>query len=231
LNAKAQRYWDEKATQVSFTHPLNLDWLVQVPQSARILDYGCGYGRTLAELTDAGWRNCVGVDFSLAMIARGRRERPDLRLCELDSPRCAEPDAAFELALLFAVLTTIADEADQLAVMAELRRLLEPGGWLYLSDYLVQADERSLARYRAGEARHGVHGVHGVWDREDGGVFRHQTREGLNRLLAGFEVIAERQVETNTFSGAKAVAIQVLAQRRADARPLERARPAEPPLT
>jgi SAM-dependent methyltransferase len=209
LSAQAPRYWDEKAGQVAFTHPLNLDWLAELPKRARILDYGCGYGRTLAELGDAGWRNGVGVDFSSGMIERGRREHPDLHLHTIDSTRLDEPDGAFDAALLFAVLTTIPDDADQLAVMAELKRLLAPGGWLYLSDYLLQEDERSLKRYRAGAPGYDVYGV---WYREDGAVFRHHTRDGLERLLAGFEVIAERQVETTTFSGAPAVAFQVLAR-------------------
>jgi SAM-dependent methyltransferase len=209
LSAAAQRYWDEQAAQVAFTHPLNLDWLAALPRRARLLDYGCGYGRTLAELWGAGWRNSVGVDFSSGMIERGRREHPALELRTVGKTRLAEPDGAFDAAFLFAVLTTIPGDADQLAVMAELRRLLAPGAWLYLSDYLLQDDERSLGRYRAGEARHGVYGV---WDREDGGVFRHHTREGLHRLLTGFEVVEERQLQTSTLSGAPATAIQVLAR-------------------
>ena len=213
MNGEAQHYWDRKAAQATFTHPLHLPWLAALPKQARILDYGCGYGRVLAELRDAGWRNGVGVDFSAAMIERGRRDHPGLDLRSVSGTRVAEPDGAFAAALLFAVLTTMPGDAEQAAVMAEIQRVLAPGGWLYLSDYLLQDDERSLARYRAGQARHGVLGV---WDREDGGVFRHQTREALDRLLAGFEVVAERQVQTVTFSGAPAVAIQVLARRCVD---------------
>lgn len=210
MSGAAPGYWDEKAAQVTFAHPLNLGWLVGLPKRARILDYGCGYGRVLAVLSDAGWRDGVGVDFSGGMIERGRREHPDLELRTINSTRLDEQDGAFDAAFLFAVLTCIPGDADQLAVMGELKRLLAPGGWLYLSDYLLQDDERSLARYRAGETRHRVYGV---WDRDDGAVFRHQTRAGLERLLAGFESIVERQVETITFSGAPAIAIQVLARR------------------
>jgi SAM-dependent methyltransferase len=210
LSGAAQRYWDEKAAQLTFTHPLNPDWLADLPKQARILDYGCGYGRTLAELRDAGWRNSVGADFSAGMIERGRREHPGLELRAISKTRIDEPDGAFDVAFLFAVLTCIPGDADQLAVVAELQRLLAPGGWLYLSDYLLQDDARSLARYRDGEARHGVYGV---WDREDGGVFRHQTHAGLARLLVSFEAVAERQVETTTLSGAPATMIQVLARR------------------
>jgi SAM-dependent methyltransferase len=212
MPAGSARYWDEKSGQViTFAHPLHLPWLEALPKTARILDYGCGYGRTLAELRDAGWRGGVGVDASAGMIGRGRREHPDLDLRVVGE--IAEPDGAFDAALLFAVLTTIPDDAEQAAMMAALTRLLAPGGWLYLSDYPLQDDERSLARYRAGAARHGLYGV---WDREDGAVFRHHSRERLDQLLAGFEVVAERQVQTVTFSGAPATAIQLLARKRSD---------------
>jgi SAM-dependent methyltransferase len=109
-----------------------------------------------------------------------------------------------------AVLTTIADDQVQDAVMAELKRLLKPGGLLLLSDYPLQTDARYLARYAAGEAEHGVYGV---WTREDGGIFRHHPPERLAHLLAGFEVLATRELATTTLSGAPATAVQLLARR------------------
>lgn len=210
MSQEAQRYWDENAGAFAFTHPLNLDWLSDLPRDGRILDYGCGYGRTLAELAQAGWRNAVGVDFSQEMVARGRRAHPELDLRRVDALPLAEPAGAFDAVILFAVLTCVPGDDEQRALLGELSRLLKPGGLLYLSDYLLQSDARYLARYRAGSARHGVYGV---WDREDGGVFRHHTREGLDALLAGFERIAEREVPTTTMTGAAATAIQVLARR------------------
>jgi hypothetical protein len=96
--------------------------------------------------------------------------------------------------------------------MTELRRVLKPGGLLYLSDYPLQTDDRYLARYGAGLGRHGVYGV---WDREDGGLFRHHSRERLEALLAGFNILEQREIATTTLSGSPAVAIQVLARRSA----------------
>jgi SAM-dependent methyltransferase len=207
----AQRYWDANASAYAFSHPIDFRWLGDVPKDARILDYGCGYGRSLAELRAAGWRNSVGVDFSREMIARGQREHPEVCLRHIEGTPIDEPDGAFDVALLFAVLTTIADDASQEALVSELARLLRPGGLIYVSDYPLQSDARYLERYRRGAAQHGVYGV---WTREDGGVFRHHTHERLATLLSLFERVAERDIETRTLSGATAKATQLLARRR-----------------
>ena len=211
MTGAAQAYWEANAEAYSFAHPLERAWLGELAPAARILDYGCGYGRLTAELAAAGWANAVGVDFSAAMVARGRREHPQLDLRHIAGLPLAEPDGAFDAAIVFAVLTCIPDDADQRALVAELRRLIRPGGLLYVSDYLLQPGARHAARYEAGLARHGVLGV---WDREDGGVFRHHTREGLDWLLADFEPVAEREVASVTMSGAPATVIQRVIRRR-----------------
>ena len=51
-----------------------------VAKDAHILDFGCGYGRTLAELADAGFTDLAGIDFSETLIERGKAERSDLDL-------------------------------------------------------------------------------------------------------------------------------------------------------
>ena len=209
MSGQSQAYWDTHAEAHVFSHPLELDWLAELPKHARILDYGCGYGRATAALAAAGWR-AVGVDFAAGMIARGRRENSGLDLRHIEGLPLAEPDGAFDAAILFAVLTCISADADQRAVIAELTRLIRPGGLLYVSDYLLQSDVRYAERYRVGAARHGVYGV---WDRGDGAVFRHHTRQALDGLLAGFEPVAERALETVTLSGARATAIQLLVRR------------------
>ncbi len=74
------RYWDRVATEKRFSHPLRLDWLEKYSnKQARILDYGCGYGRTLAELSRAGFTNLAGADFSERMLARANVVVPAAR--------------------------------------------------------------------------------------------------------------------------------------------------------
>lgn len=207
MDPHLRAYWDRIGPAQTFAHPLRQDWLAGLGPDARILDYGCGYGRNLQALGDQGWRNTLGVDFSAAMIARARDMHPRLDLRVIDSLPLAEPEASFDAVLLFAVLTCIPRDEDQIALVAELKRVLKPGGRLYLSDYPLQADQRNLARYRASQARHGIYGV---WDREDGGVFRHHDMAWLHRLLSGWEELACEVIETSTMGGNAATVVQSL---------------------
>jgi SAM-dependent methyltransferase len=79
-------YWETAGAAKTFTHPLNPEWLAGIGRTARVLDYGCGYGRIMAELGDHGFEDVLGVDISAALIERGRRERPGLRFDVIGSP-------------------------------------------------------------------------------------------------------------------------------------------------
>ena len=80
-----ETYWDSFATEKSFTHPISLDEIREViPNDGKILDYGCGYGRTCNELTRGGFNDVVGVDISSQMIARGKLLNPELNLQHFD---------------------------------------------------------------------------------------------------------------------------------------------------
>lgn len=204
-------YWDGVADKKTFTHPLNAEWLSRfLDPQAGILDYGCGYGRTLDELASLGYANTVGVDFSSAMIARGKRSFPYLDLRPSRALPLAWADASFDAVLLLAVLTCIPDDAEQRQVIGELRRLLRPGGLLYISDMPLQADRRNLARYANDVTRFGTYGV---FQTDDGAVVRHHDDRWIEGLLQGFDKIACRHVEVRTMNGNAATAVQILARR------------------
>ncbi|MFC7533564.1 class I SAM-dependent methyltransferase [Actinoplanes sp. GCM10030250] len=202
-------YWDTAGAAKTFTHPINVAWMAGLDRSARILDYGCGYGRVMAELSDMGFADVTGVDVSAALIERGRQARPDLSLAVLESPPAmAFPAGSFDVVVLFAVLTCIPAEEDQRALVRELGRVLGPGGILYVSDLLLQPDIRNRERYAAHP------GPYGVFTTDDGAVCRHHDVEYLRELFAEFEVVEERRISVTTMNGRQAEGIQMLARRR-----------------
>ena len=92
-------------------------------QAARVLDYGCGYGRVMEELSGYGFSGVSGVDLSPALIDRGRQLGPDLRFSVLESPPALPcGSGSFDVVLLFAVLTCVPDDNAQQALIAELVR-------------------------------------------------------------------------------------------------------------
>ena len=74
-------YWDSVSEKKDFTTPFQEDVFSQyVRKDALIADIGCGYGRTLHELSLKGYSRLIGFDFSPEMIRRGRRQFPELDL-------------------------------------------------------------------------------------------------------------------------------------------------------
>lgn len=182
-----------------------------VPIGAKVLDYGCGYGRACAELATSGYRDVVGVDISAGMIARGRALDPNLDLRRCDGCSLPFADDTFDACVLLAVLTCIPTDAGQRLVLAEIRRILRPGGILYVSDYPLQPDSRNQARYRKFQK---AFGVFGVFRLPDGGVVRHHDRRWIHELLAPFEIIGENRAEVTTMNGNAARIFQILARKR-----------------
>jgi SAM-dependent methyltransferase len=201
-------YWDRSAAK-TFTHPLSEDFIAALKSDDRILDYGCGYGRSLQQLGLLGFGNTVGVDFSREMVARGRRERPDLDLRHIERPAIDEPDGSFDAALILAVLTCIIRDDEQSAVLREIRRLLRPGGILFISDMPLQDSARNRRRYDEGA----VHGPYGTFETGDGGIVRHHTESHIQGWLSGFETISRKPIELTTMHGNPASAIQLVARR------------------
>ncbi len=98
------------------------------------LDLGCGCGRVLRWLADASPRPRLhGSDISAEAIAWDRENLPFARF-DVNGPRppLPHPDGAFDLVVAISVVTHLA-ESLHLEWLAELRRVLRPGGLLLIS--------------------------------------------------------------------------------------------------
>ena len=200
-------YWNRVAPTKAFSHPVNTAKLFEfVPLRGRILDYGCGYGRALGILEACGYNNLIGVDPVPAMIERARREFPSVSFAVLGTKQKTDlPDASVDAVLLFAVLTSAPANDTQRMIIAEITRLLRPGGVLYISDMFLQTDARNLERYIEGEKRHGLYGV---FDLRDGVTVRHHDRSWIAALTTGYEPIAFEEIPIQTMNGNAATGFQ-----------------------
>ena len=113
----------------------------------RILDAGCGSGPLFAALRDRG-AIVTGLDKSAGMLELARRrlgDGADLRVADLGRP-LPFPDGAFDDVIASLVLHYLEDWT---APLAELRRVLRPGGRLIASvDHPLQGHPLRPSRRR-----------------------------------------------------------------------------------
>lgn len=169
-----------------------------VATDARILDFGCGYGRTLAELSDAGYADLTGIDFSQSLIERGKTEHPGLDLTAYPGGPFPFEDNSFDAVLMLGVFTCMLETKLQAETLIEVKRVLKPGGFLYVNDFLLNRDKRNLDRYALGQERYGIYGI---FDVDDGGVLRHHDRNHMEALFFDFETVAFEEVVYGTMHG------------------------------
>lgn len=199
---KQQDYWNHVAKQKEFTTPFQAeDFLKYVKQDGYVLDVGCGYGRTLDELYHNGYRNLVGIDFSNGMIERGKEQFPylDLHVKE-DADKINLPDESVDAVILFAVLTCIRRNEEQEQLLSEIKRVLKPEGILYVNDFLLNTDERNLARY---EKFKEIYGVYGVFELPEGAICRHHDEAWIKQLLNDFSELEYNHLTFTTMNGHK----------------------------
>lgn len=194
-----RRYWTERGRHKTFTTPFRMDiFKKHVATDARVLDFGCGYGRTLAELAGEGYTALTGIDFSETLIERGREEHPGLDLIAYPGGPLPFDDDSFDAALMLGVFTCIIETRAQAEALLELKRVLRPGGLLYVNDFLLNRDRRNLDRYMAGKEKYGVYGV---FDVEDGGTMRHHDRNHMEALFLDFEPLVFEETIFDTMHG------------------------------
>ncbi|MEE9274609.1 MAG: methyltransferase domain-containing protein [bacterium] len=111
---------------------LSLETLLEVPPRARILDLGCGYGRH-CRAWRAGGHNPVGIDLSPHLLQMAREAEPGGAWVRGDFRRLPfAPDRFDAAALMFITFGYFADRAEDLAALREARRVLRPGGGIFL---------------------------------------------------------------------------------------------------
>jgi SAM-dependent methyltransferase len=119
---------------------------------APVLDLACGAGRHQRTLCERGWWT-VGLDLSPSLLRTARGEDRNAPLVRADMRELPFATGTFALVVnLFTSFGYFRDDAQHLRVLAEVARVVQPGGWFVL-DYLhanhvrqslVHRDERTV---------------------------------------------------------------------------------------
>lgn len=160
--------------------------------ASTVLDIGCGVGRWCMHFAHLGL-NPTGLDISSEAITQAKAWASDegMALSFLVAPATALPlaDASFSAVVASAVLDHL-PLAECRAAMAEIRRVLRPGGALFVS-------------FDGEDPEPAPHDVlpDGTWQYTegdlDGTVWRYWSDDEIRTLLVGFEALAWQTVGRN----------------------------------
>ena len=110
--------------------------------AARVLDVGCGTGAVVDFVRQRHGLAALGLDFSALLLEEGSRTNPETPLVRGRAEQLPTSDNSFAAVLCECVLSLCAHPS---AVLREIRRVLEPGGYLVLTD--VYAREPAAAAW------------------------------------------------------------------------------------
>jgi ubiquinone/menaquinone biosynthesis C-methylase UbiE len=159
-----------------------------LPRGARVLDAGCGSGRTLMQLAPHGSVSGIELNEDAAAIARARGDF-DVRIGRLEE--LPWDDETFDL---ITCLDVIEHTSDDVRALTELRRVSKPGGWVLVT----------VPAYQSLWSQHDIANHH----------FRRYSRRTLAAAAAaaGFEV--ERMTSFNSLLLAPAAVVRLARRRR-----------------
>ena len=111
--------------------------------SGRVLDIGCGDGKLLVALAARGFTG-TGVELN-SRVQERLPPGSDVQVCVGTLAQAAFPDASFRVVVLRHVLEHL---RDPLAVLTEVRRIIEPGGGLVIAVPNLASWQARLTRDR-----------------------------------------------------------------------------------
>lgn len=180
--SEQQNYWNSNALKKVFNFPFYLDLFKKYSeQSNKILDYGCGYGRILGYLINAGFNNLYGIDFSNEMLKLAEKNYPTIHFSKNESLLISFDDSQFDNVILCSVLGCNPYLHDQKLIVKEISRILKPDGVLYLADFLITDDERNQNRYKNFSNSRELE--YGVFELENSVLIRHHSESYIRNLL------------------------------------------------
>ena len=155
----APSYWVKFGLNTSQIHRAFLaKFLARVPPHSTLLSAACGAGRFDGFLLEAG-HSVVGIDQSEKMLARAREQFPEVRYVQMGLQEMAF-QAAFDGAICMDAMEHICPE-DWPGILQRFRAALKPGGVLYFTADVEEAEKDAVERAYARAQARGLPVVYG----------------------------------------------------------------------
>jgi 2-polyprenyl-3-methyl-5-hydroxy-6-metoxy-1,4-benzoquinol methylase len=124
--------------------PVYLQSRLPLDKHAHILDFGCGFGQFLRELSGRGYGNVSGYDIEPEAIAFCRAN--GLQIIDGNSASLGDLDSRYDFILSSHVIEHLPKDA-VISTLRDLRKLLRPGGTLLVCVPNAQANTGSYWAY------------------------------------------------------------------------------------
>lgn len=117
-----------------------LEWLLdRLPDSARVLDIGCGTGKPTAQVLSAAGHRVTGVDVSPGMVEIARAQVPAARFELADLRTLSYPSGSWDAVIaFFPLLQMTRPEID--SALAGFADWVAPGGYLLVATVPVDIE-------------------------------------------------------------------------------------------
>lgn len=115
-------------------------FLPYINKHDKILDVGCGNGRLLQLFSDLEV-DYSGIDISNSLIHEAKKEWPKARFAKGDIMKLDSQEASFRAVFCLAVLYHIPSRELRQQAMANLARVVEPGGHVFITVWNLWQDK------------------------------------------------------------------------------------------
>ncbi len=173
----------------------DISWM-DISEGDRVLDLGCGNGKTSAALMERG-ASVTGIDFSPSAVVSCRKLFGEKgTFLEADVRALPFADGSFDRVVSVHVIEHV-PESDISKASEEIRRVLRSGGTLYLRCF-AEGDMRSEGRRE--DVRNGI-------------LYRYLTEDDVRSVFPSMEVVSIKRMEEPTRFGTVRCRLQAVLRR------------------
>ncbi len=173
----------------------DISWM-DISEGDRVLDLGCGNGKTSAALMDQG-AVVTGIDFSPSAVGSCRKLFGDRgTFTEADVRSLPFEDQTFDRVVSVHVIEHV-PESDVIKAAGEIVRVLRRGGILYLRCF-AEGDMRSDGKRE--DTRNGI-------------LYRYLSEGDIRSIFSALEIVSVERVEEPTRFGTVRCRLQAVLRR------------------